>query len=145
MDQDIIETIRQEHEQILEMLDDLEVRDRARSETYSVARGLLYAHMCGEEATIYEWMRSKMAERIEDSLAEHNSIRLCLDRLDRIEIIEIGWVPAIRDLKRCVQFHVDNEERLLKMAKSFLGESERLEMAERFQRAKEVQSGYSLA
>ncbi len=145
MNQDIIGMIRQDHEQILKMLDDLEARDRARSGTYGVARGLLYAHMCGEEATIYERMRSNMLERVEDSLAEHNSIRISLDQLDQIEIAGTEWVPAVQDLKRRVRFHIDSEERLLMTAKSFLGESERLELAERFQRVKGEQSGYTLA
>ncbi len=145
MDQDIIETIRQDHEQILKMLDDLEVHDRASSETYSVARGLLYSHMYGEEMTIYERTRSEMYERVEDSLAEHNSIRIGLDRLDQIEITGTEWVPAIQDLKRLVRFHIDSEERLLRAAESFLDKSERFELAERFQRAKGEQSGYTLA
>ncbi|WP_214041097.1 hemerythrin domain-containing protein [Methanoculleus sp.] len=145
MDQDIIEMIRQDHEQILKMLDDLEVHDRATSETYSVARGLLYSHMYGEETTIYERMRLEMYERIEDSLAEHNSIRIGLDRLDRIEITGTEWVPAIHDLKRRVQFHIDSEERLLRVAESFIDTSERFEIAERFRRAKGAQSGYTLA
>ncbi len=145
MDQDIIEMIRQDHEQILKMLDDLEVHDRASSETYSVARRFLYSHMYGEEMTIYERMRSEMYERIEDSLAEHNSIRIGLDRLDQIEITGTEWVPAIQDLQRQVRFHIDSEERLLKAAESFLDRSERFEIAERFQRAKGEQSGYTLA
>jgi len=144
VDQDIIEMIRQDHEQILKVLDDLEVHDRASSETYSLARGLLYSHMYGEEVTIYERMRSEMYERIEDSLAEHNSIRIGLDQLDQIEIIGTEWVPAIHDLKRRVQFHIDSEERLLKAAELFLGRSERFEIAERFQRVKGEKSGYTL-
>lgn len=68
VDQDIIEVIRQDHEQIMEVLDDLEAHGRATSETCSTARGLLYSHMHGKEATIYERMRSEMGERIEDSL-----------------------------------------------------------------------------
>jgi hemerythrin superfamily protein len=144
VDQDIIEMIRQDHEQIQKVLDDLEVHDRASSETYSLARGLLYSHMYGEEVTIYERMRSEMYERIEDSLAEHNSIRIGLDQLDQIEIMGTEWVPAIHDLKRRVQFHIDSEERLLKAAESFLDRSERLEIAERFQRAKGEKSGYTL-
>jgi hypothetical protein len=145
VDRDIIEMIRQNHEQILEVLDDLEVHDRAASETYSVARGLLYSHMYGEEVTIYERMRSEMYERIEDSLAEHNSIGIGLNQLDRSEITGTEWVSAVQDLKRGVQFHVDSEERLLKAAESFLDASERFEMAERFQRAKRARSGYTLA
>jgi hemerythrin superfamily protein len=145
MDQDIIEVIRQDHEQIMKVLDALEVHDRPTSETYSVARGLLYSHMRGEEATIYERMRSEMDERIEDSLAEHNSIRVCLDRLDRIEITGMEWGPIIQDLKRRVRFHIDSEERLLKAAESFLDKSERFEMRERFRRVKGEQSGYTLA
>ncbi|WP_250987763.1 hemerythrin domain-containing protein [Methanoculleus oceani] len=144
MDQDIIEAIRQDHEQIMKVLDDLGVHGRATSEAYSVARGLLYSHMYGEEVTIYERMRSEMYERIEDSLAEHNSIRICLDRLDRIEI-GTEWVPTIQVLKRRVQFHIDSEERLLKAAESFIDTSERFEIAERFQRAKGAQSSYTLA
>lgn len=145
VDQDIIEAIRQDHEEILKVLGDLEVHERANSETYSVARGLLYSHMYGEEVTIYERMRSEMNERIEDSLAEHNSIRVGLDRLDRIEITGTEWAPAIQDLKRRVQFHIDSEERLLKAAESFLDKSERFEIAERFRRAQGEQSGYTLA
>jgi hemerythrin superfamily protein len=145
VDQDIIEVIRQDHQQIMEVLDDLEAHGRATSETYSAARGLLYSHMHGEEATIYERMRPEMGERIEDSLAEHNAIRVCLDRLDRIETTGMEWVPIIRELRRRVQYHVDSEERLLKMAESFIDTSERFEIAERFRRAKGEQSGYTLA
>lgn len=48
-------------------------------------------------------------------------------------------------LRRRVQYHVDSEERLLKMAESFIDTSERFEMRERFRRAKGEQSGYTLA
>lgn len=145
MDQNIIEVVRQEHEQVLKVLDDLEVRGRASPEIYNAARGLLYSHMYGEGVTIYERMRSEMHERVEDSLAEHNSIRICLDKLDRIEITRTDWVPAVQDLKRRVRFHIDGEERLLKMAESLLDASERFALAEHFQHAKGVQPGYTLA
>jgi hypothetical protein len=141
----ILELIKHDHAVILKMLDVLTAPVPVRHANYTGVKRLLLAHMYGEETTIYERMRPDMPDRVEDSLAEHNSVRVCFHYLDRIDTSSDAWSTAVGKLKERVQFHVDAEERLLKAAESCIGESELYEMAEQFQRARDKQYGYTLA
>jgi hemerythrin-like domain-containing protein len=141
----IIDLIRQDHDTILQLLVELDSPSTPRQSLYGIVKEQLHAHMCGEEATIYERMRREMPERIEDSLAEHNSLRICLGEMDRLKPNSEEWVPYLQELRRRLQFHIESEERLLKAAESSIGDAERYEMAEQFQRAKEIPSGNALA
>ncbi len=141
---DIIEMIREDHDLIRRLLDDLQNREEVRDIRYLTLRRELQTHMHAEEATIYRRLVADIPEDVADLLEEHNRMRELIGRLDTTSLEDPAWGDYLGDLRDLVNAHFDREEDLLlKRTQDVLSQVERYEMFEQFQMEKGVMAQYT--
>jgi len=135
----ILELIRDDHDLIRSLFDELESNPETRDVRCITLRRELPGHMYAEEATLYARLRDVVPEEIRRSLDEHDEVRTAIARFETIPPRDSAWMPALRELREDVEAHFTTEEgEVFTLAERHLSEDNLFELAETFQREKET-------
>ncbi|NLA39364.1 MAG: hemerythrin domain-containing protein [Methanomicrobiales archaeon] len=114
MAQNVIDTLKQEHEMVLSQLSELSSKGTGnREQKYSTLKENLIPHMVGEEQAVYpRLMDPGMKEIILEAIEEHSAVKTLLSQLDRVSTSEEDvWVAKITVIMENVQHHISEEEK----------------------------------
>lgn len=145
MSESILNTLREEHRQIDEILTQIEsTTDIVRKkELYLQLKDELIPHMEGEEITLYAHLiedvhdeeAEEVAQHAED---EHYEMKQLLGKLDNIGIESDEWDSTFRALKEAMRNHIEEEENeLFAEAKEDFSKEELIEFGDEFEDAKQ--------
>ena len=141
MAQDVIELIRQDHQEVRELLGQIEAADaQSRGDLFHELVGELARHEAAEETIVHPTLRDEVADGralAEEVLEEESEAEKLLARMERMDPSSDEFVEAFRSLRDDVLEHADHEEReehpKLRQA---LSEERRREMGEGWLRLK---------
>jgi hemerythrin superfamily protein len=136
-----IELIKEDHKKLRKMLDDTLAADGAseREERLSHLRTELVAHERMEEEVLYIRLRDekKVHDEVLEGYEEHHVADIILDELMDVPPETDLWKAKMKVLKENVEHHLDEEEdELLKKAKSVLDRDELERLGERMEKIK---------
>lgn len=135
----ILELIRDDHDLIRTLFDELESNPETRDVRCITLRRELSGHMYAEEATLYARLRVVVPEDIRRSLDEHNVVRTAMTRFERVPLRDSAWMPALGELREEVEAHFATEEgSIFTLAEQSLSEDDRFALSETFQQEKET-------
>lgn len=144
MEETILTKIREEHEEMNHLLNQVEnSKDYfQRLELFNKVKSILVAHMTAEEKTIYKRFRhdvqapaSKELARLSDR--EHHEIKEYIQRLNLINFGSNDWLAVFKSFKETVKRHGDDEElNMFAEAKEDFSREELIEIAADFEEAK---------
>ncbi len=135
----ILELIRDDHDLIRVLFDDLESKQESRDVRCITLRRELTGHMYAEEATLYAWLQDVVPEEIRRSLDEHDAVRAALVRFERIPLRDDAWMPGLRELRGEIEAHFATEEgRVFALAEQHLSQDNLFELGETFRQEKEA-------
>lgn len=135
----VLELIREDHDLIRALFDELESNPETRDVRCITLRRELPGHMHAEEVTLYAHLRDRVPEEIRRSLDEHNEVRAALARFERISLQDDAWLPELRELREDVEAHFTTEEqRVFALAEQHLSRGNLFELTETFQQEKEA-------
>ncbi|MDV2482656.1 hemerythrin domain-containing protein [Methanoculleus sp. Wushi-C6] len=139
----ILELIREDHELIRGLFDELESSPEARDVRCITLRRELPGHIYAEEVTLYAYLRDTVPEEIRRSLDEHARVRDTLARFERIPLRDADWMPALVNLRREVEEHFATEETdVFVLAERHIDAGVLFELSEIFQEEKEKAARY---
>jgi len=134
---DIIDLIKDDHENIANLMDRVEISpdgsEESRKRIFEELKATLEAHTQSEEQTLYERLseEDETAERVLDSYEEHQLVSETLQSLEELETNDEDWMEKFKVLRENVEQHVKREERfLLPKAAKVIPLEEREEMAD---------------
>ncbi|RXE56122.1 hemerythrin [Methanoculleus taiwanensis] len=139
MAQNVIDILKQEHEEVLSILEKLSSKGISdRSSMYSSMKSALLPHMEGEERAVYPaFDQAGMHERVLESIEEHNAVKTLLGQLDSASMSnEDEWVARMKVIRENVQHHVKEEEEIFPKARQSFSSGDLEEMGSRFEEAK---------
>jgi hypothetical protein len=136
----ILELIRDDHDLIRTLFDELESNPETRDVRCITLRRELSGHMYAEEATLYARLQDVVPEEIRRSFDEHNGIRTAIARFEMIPPRDSAWMPALGELREDVEAHFATEEegRVFALAEQNLTEDDLFALSETFQQEKEI-------
>ncbi|KLK88144.1 hemerythrin [Methanoculleus sediminis] len=139
----ILELIREDHDLIRALFDELESNPETRDVRCITLRRELPGHMYAEEVTLYAHLRDRVPEEIRRSLDEHTEVRETLVRFERIPQRDDAWMPALADLRERVEAHFASEEsEVFARAEEHLGRNDLFALSETFEREKVAAARY---
>lgn len=139
----ILELIREDHDLIRALFDELESNPETRDVRCITLRRELPGHMYAEEATLYAHLRERVPEEIRRSLDEHTEVRETLARFETIPQRDDAWMPALVDLRERVEAHFASEEgEVFARVEEHLGRSDLFALGETFGREKVAAARY---
>ncbi|MCM2466330.1 hemerythrin domain-containing protein [Methanoculleus oceani] len=134
----ILEFIRDDHDLIRGLFDELESNPETRDVRCITLRRELPGHIYAEEATFYARLRDVVPEEIRQSLREHTDIRETLARFEMIPLRDDTWMPALVGLRELVETHFTLEEReVFSRAEHHLSPAELFGLGEMFEQEKQ--------
>jgi hypothetical protein len=134
----ILELIRDDHDFIRGLFDELENNPDTRDVRCITLRRELPGHMYAEEATLYAHLRDRVPGEIRQSLEEHTRISEMLVRFERIPLRNNAWMPALVNLRDEVEVHFTTEEtEVFSRAEQHLDTGTLFELGETFQEEKQ--------
>jgi hypothetical protein len=144
MHESILRTLSDEHAHLFLLLREIEnaVTPPQRTGLFEAMKEEIIPHMRGEELTIYEKLRSEIADEKALELAvtsdvDHHHIRDYLQKLNLLEIDSPEWMDVYKEFRSFTERHCLNEEKdLFPTAKEDFSEFELEEFAFDFEEAK---------
>ncbi|MDN7024322.1 hemerythrin domain-containing protein [Methanoculleus sp. FWC-SCC1] len=140
MARNVIDILKQEHEEVLSMLEKLSSKGVSdRSSMYSSMKSALLPHMEGEEKAVYPgFEQAGMHDKVLESIEEHNAVKSLISQLDNASMSnEDVWVAKIKVIRENVQHHVkEEEEEIFPKARQSMSSSDLEEMGNKFEEAK---------
>lgn len=130
---DAIALLEEQHEEIIELLNDLKESSpgRERKETFKKLQQSLLAHMVIEEELFYPAIvsRASEGEPVAEGYEEHSGARVSLTRCARALKEDDLFKVRIGVLKEMISHHVKEErEAILPQAKKLMADEEREEL-----------------
>lgn len=119
MENNILEILKEEHIEILQLLNRIERTQDLKTKThvYKEVKQKIYAHMEAEELTLYENLKEQKNENAsllaEDAEFEHRQIKDSFEILEGLEFNSEDWVEMFQDIKSSIEEHVEFEESTL--------------------------------
>ncbi|WP_292518103.1 hemerythrin domain-containing protein [Methanoculleus sp.] len=114
MAQNVIDTLKQEHQMVLSLLSELSSKGISnRQQTYNSLKENLIPHMIGEEKSLYPRLEreSDMRDMALEAIEEHNAVKSLLSQLDNASTSEEDvWVAKITVIQENVKHHISEEE-----------------------------------
>ena len=113
MAQNIIDTLKQEHEIVLSQFSELSsmgISDRERK--YDSLKQNLMPHLIGEEQAVYPKLEEVgMRDMALEAIEEHSAVKTLLDQLDSASRSEEDvWVAKLKVILENVEHHISEEE-----------------------------------
>lgn len=144
MHESILHTLSMEHEQLLNLLREVENAPTIyqRSEFYNQVKNEIVPHMRGEELTIYDKLRHDVADKKALELAQisdrdHHKIREYMQKMELLDLESDEWMATFKQFRSFTEDHCLNEEKeLFPTAKDDFSEDELQEFAFEFEEAK---------
>ncbi len=144
MGNQLYEQLRSEHDQVKELLSELqETNGRAvkkRERLFDELRHELIPHMQGEEKTLYPALQERDQARklAMEALEEHHAAKLLLRELEKLDKGDEAWAAKLKVMKEMIEHHIEEEEgEIFEKGRDVLGD-ETLEMiGEQYQKAEE--------
>lgn len=138
MDLDIIELLRDEHEDLRELFSEVRSAEPlARTEPFRYLVSRLAAHEAAEEALLHNVMRNEVPggeEPADIALEQEASAERMLAAMEDIEPSSDEFVPALQELEQAVLDHAAHEEQHeFPLLAEHLTITRRRELAEAFQ------------
>ena len=140
---DILDTLKQEHDEVQEMLGKLVDSDNARERNTLVAKikAALVPHTKAEEKVVYDAVLALKGKDAKidgnEGYIEHNLADLTLKKLDRLAANTPEFSAAAKVLKELIDHHVAEEERnIWARVKENFSADERAQMNRDFEAAK---------
>jgi hypothetical protein len=132
----IIEEIRKDHQEIMQIFDQL---TNGANDKFSDLRKELIPHMKAEETEFYPKLMDK--ENKEDTLEgyeEHHASEMVLKELEKTKPSDERWKAKLKVLKEMVQYHIMEEEsKILVTAKEMMDEKKLKDLAQKFDKKKQ--------
>ena len=119
MKNNILEILKEEHIEILQLLNRVERTGDIPNKThvFEEMKDKIYAHMEAEELTLYENLKEQKNENAihlaEDAEFEHRQIKDSFEILEGLEFNSEDWVEMFQDIKSSIIEHIDFEESTL--------------------------------
>jgi hemerythrin superfamily protein len=116
---DIVDLIKDDHEQIMELIERVEASSdddvETREELFDELRNFLEAHTNAEETALYERLsdEEETRERVLESYEEHQLVSEILLSLQELEVNDDDWMNKFSVLRENVEQHADMEESIL--------------------------------
>ncbi len=141
----ILELIRDDHDFIRGLFDELESNPETRDVRCITLRRELPGHIYAEEATLYARLRDMVPEEIRRSLDEHTDIRETLARFEMIPLRDDAWMPALVDLRERVEAHFTSEEKeVFTLTEHHLSPAELFGLGEMFEQEKQKAAKFAV-
>jgi hemerythrin superfamily protein len=144
MSETILNTLRQEHREIEDLIYLI-----GRVDNYSQRKGyyqamieILLPHMAGEENSLYSRLKDEIADKDAIELAkmaiqEHAEIKNLIKELEKIEFASNEWQKVFNLFKQVFLKHVEEEEsEIFNELKEDFSKDELIDISEEFQEAK---------
>ena len=134
---EIYQILKKEHTEVNELIEEqLESRSSGSNENIlPKISSELYAHMEGEEKTLYPRLEKVDESRgqVLESYEEHHVAKGVLRELAKMPIEEEHWKAKLSVMKELIQHHIEEEENsLFKTAKQVLDKKEAQEIGEKY-------------
>ena len=119
MENNILEILKEEHIEILQLLNRIErTQDLStKTQVFEEVKQKIYAHMEAEELTLYENLKEQKNENAfnlaEDAEFEHRQIKDSFEMLEGLEFNSEEWIEMFQDIKSSIIEHVEFEESTL--------------------------------
>jgi hemerythrin-like domain-containing protein len=139
MTDNILDKIREEHDEFKQMLSQLASGD-AEQETFSEFKTELKAHIQAEEQTLYKSMMEDNKGRMLALVGteEHRMGTEVLNKLDQSSMGNEEWMVQLNVLKHLLEKHIEEEEtKVLPLAEELLDEQKMGELSEQFESIEE--------
>ena len=133
----ILELIRDDHDFIRNLFDELESNPDTRDIRCITLRRELPGHMDAEEATLYARLRGAKPEVVRRLMADHTAIRETLARFEVSPLRDDAWLPALAGLREEIEAHFTlEEEDIFEQARRHIDINTLFELGEVFPREK---------
>lgn len=111
----IFEALREDHDKqrtLLELLTRTHGDSDGRAELFGRAKRELQGHADAEERHFYtELLEHDLTqEKARHSIAEHHAIDELIEKLEGADPSSPGWLATAKQLRECVEHHLDEEE-----------------------------------
>ncbi len=146
---DIYQILRQEHDEVQDMLDqqiEKKKAGRADDRVMKEIQQQLSIHLNVEEKLFYPQLTQsdESKQNTFEAYEEHHVAKVTLNELMRMSPDDERWLAKLKVLKELVDHHVQEEERnLFKAAKKVLSNDQAKEIGQKYQQEKEKQLGKS--
>ncbi|NLA31583.1 MAG: hemerythrin domain-containing protein [Methanomicrobiales archaeon] len=114
MPENIIDTLKQEHEMVLSILSELISKGiSGREQKYATLKENLMPHLIGEEQILYPKLKedADMRDISFEAVEEHSAVKTLLGQLDSVSTSdEEIWVAKIKVIQENVSHHISEEE-----------------------------------
>lgn len=136
----VFEVLRKDHQEARMLFQQIEQLgpSNTRQQLFETLKGELLRHTKAEEEAFYPKLEDQKPthDLIEEAVHEHDQVKKMLEEIDRLPPDSDDWLKAVREMKACVEHHVQEEENELfpKAQQIIGGEADRL--AEKVQQAK---------
>jgi hemerythrin superfamily protein len=141
---DVIDLITADHREVERLFDLLQNEPDKRELALPTLSALLIAHSRAEEAEVYPVARSEAGEteEVAHSQQEHAEAEELLERLRAIDPGSAEFGPALDELVKAVQHHVDEEESsVLPGIRDRIDDNRRAELGAAFAASREAHLG----
>lgn len=139
---DIYQVLRQEHDQVQEMLDQ-QVEGKKTGMLKEIQQQL-NAHMSIEEKLFYPLLTKEEVSKEDafEAYEEHHVAKVTLNELMRMDADDERFMAKMKVLKELIDHHVQEEERnLFKVSKKVLDGNKAKELGQKFLQEKEKMLG----
>jgi hemerythrin superfamily protein len=143
MDKDIVEMLKQDHQEIRQLLLRLQGLGPDLERRQEVFRGFVdavVAHAAAEEHALYEELRQDERCRAEvlEGYEEHHLVDLILQEMRALRVVEERWDAKFEVLRELLEHHLrEEEDHLFPEVQDRYGRERRLALGARFRLFKE--------
>lgn len=138
MEKTIFDQLKKEHidlKLLLNKAEDSTVTER-RPLLESISEALV-PHSRGEEKTLYADLHKHSVEEADEAYQEHQMADRLLNDLKKLDVSSEQWLPKLKDLKKALEHHIQEEEGVLfDKAKRTFSEHELQDLLEEYVSAK---------
>lgn len=147
LEQSIQKTIKKDHENIRNLLKELEKaiknEDANRDAIFDQLAKEVIAHSKAEEDVLYEALikenKEKMNEKVAEGKEEHHLAEILIQEMKALNSKDSQWEAKFEVLKENLKHHLTEEERdILPQSKGMIDKKEATQLSEEFQDEKET-------
>jgi hemerythrin-like domain-containing protein len=141
---DFLDLLHEEHEDVKEMLEDLEQageeEDENKEDLFEELKVALYPHIKAEEKTFYARLKDNEEAKDDalEAIEEHHAAELIFLELDELDLEDETWDAKLKVFKEMVEHHIEDEEsKVFQAARDYLSHEEMEEIKEEYESEKE--------